>query len=125
MQGKALAPDTTLVPRAGADTVQARPRKGVTTMVGQPPSHRESPRLSTIASRLGRIPDTARWRGSPARLDLALLAMGVALGAVWVWSWASRRQTAKRRPDMPTLAGGRGLHVERSVTVLKPPDELY
>ena len=26
---------------------------------------------------------------------------------------------------MPTLAGGRGLHVERTVTVERSPDELY
>jgi uncharacterized membrane protein len=31
----------------------------------------------------------------------------------------------KTRPDMPSLAGGRGLRVERAVTVMRSPEELY
>src|SRR5215471_5623019 len=39
---------------------------------------------------------------------------------------ASRRhRPAKRRPNMPTLAGGRGAHVERTVTILGSPADLY
>jgi uncharacterized membrane protein len=56
---------------------------------------------------------------------VALLAVMVGLGALWVWSRPRGARTAKRRPDMPTLAGGRGSHVERSVTVQRPPEEVY
>ena len=43
---------------------------------------------------------------------------------------AARRRSAlrlipKRRPDMPTLAGGRGLRVERTVTIMRSADDLY
>jgi uncharacterized membrane protein len=31
----------------------------------------------------------------------------------------------KHRPDMPTLAGGRGFRVERTMTISRTPDELY
>ena len=47
------------------------------------------------------------------------------VGALWVWSRPRQALKGKRRPDMPTLAGGRGLHVERTVTVQGSPDEAY
>jgi uncharacterized membrane protein len=57
----------------------------------------------------------------------AVAALAVAAGACAVTVAARRRPRghAKRRPDMPTLAGGRGSRVERTVTVLRSPDELY
>jgi uncharacterized membrane protein len=57
--------------------------------------------------------------------DLALAAVVVGAGALWIWSRAPRSRTRKRRPDMPTLAAGRGLHVERTMTVRRPPQEVY
>ncbi len=52
----------------------------------------------------------------------------VALVGATAWALAKPRgpwNPDKRRCDMPTLSGGRGLHVERSVTVMRSPDELY
>jgi uncharacterized membrane protein len=64
--------------------------------------------------------------------DTPMIAIAIAAGLVGVAAvgWALRGQRHeyrydKRRPDMPTLAGGRGLRVERTVTVMRPPDELY
>lgn len=59
--------------------------------------------------------------GPPAALLVLVLGVGT------LWAWSRRRPTApaKRRPDMPTLAGGRGRHVERTVTVQRSPDEVY
>jgi uncharacterized membrane protein len=57
----------------------------------------------------------------------AVAAVAVAAGA-WAVTMAARRGprgVEKRRPDMPTLAGGRGARVERTVTVLRSPEELY
>jgi uncharacterized membrane protein len=55
---------------------------------------------------------------------VALVAV-VGLG-VWAVEHARRKRGAlKERPDMPTLAGGRGSHVERTVTILRTPAELY
>lgn len=57
----------------------------------------------------------------------AVAAVAVATGAIAV-AMAARRTPVgveKRRPDMPTLAGGRGARVERTVTVLRSPEELY
>jgi uncharacterized membrane protein len=31
----------------------------------------------------------------------------------------------KRRPDIPSLTEGRGVHLERTVTILRPLDEVY
>jgi uncharacterized membrane protein len=56
---------------------------------------------------------------------LALVAMMVGVGALLMWSQRPRRRAAKRRPDMPTLAAGRGLHVERTMTVQRSRDEVY
>jgi uncharacterized membrane protein len=74
----------------------------------------------------------ATWSSPPRRgtarpeRDLALVAVAVGVGALWAWSRRPRRRDAvKRRPDMPTLAGGRGLHVERTLTVQRTPDDLY
>jgi uncharacterized membrane protein len=66
----------------------------------------------------GRVPRQTR---GPATLLVVLLGVG----ALWVWSRPRPPHTAKRRPNMPTLAGGRGLHIERTVTVQRSPDELY
>jgi uncharacterized membrane protein len=64
--------------------------------------------------------------------DTPMLAIAIAAGLVGVAAvgWALRGQRHeyrydKRRPDMPKLAGGRGLRVERTVTVMRPADELY
>src|SRR4029453_13331869 len=57
----------------------------------------------------------------------AVAAVALAAGA-WAVTMAARRGprgVEKRRPDMPTLAGGRGARVERTVTVLRSPEELY
>jgi uncharacterized membrane protein len=52
----------------------------------------------------------------------------VALVGAGLWAIEQARQghrTGKRRPDMPGLAGGRGFHVERTVTILRSPADLY
>jgi uncharacterized membrane protein len=35
------------------------------------------------------------------------------------------RGVRKRRPDIPALSEGRGVHLERSVTILRPVEEVY
>jgi uncharacterized membrane protein len=60
----------------------------------------------------------------------ALPLMGiVAIGGVVLWLMGRPRSRqhdpAKRRADMPTLAGGRGSHVERTITVQRAPGEVY
>jgi len=68
-----------------------------------------------------RIQDTEVARIAGAVALVALVGAGV-----WALEHLRRGHTApKRRPDMPTLAGGRGSHVERSVTILRSPVELY
>jgi len=58
----------------------------------------------------------------------AVVATAALLG-VGTWAITRRRRTPrlvpKRRPDMPSLAGGHGLRVERAVTILRAPEELY
>ncbi|MEX2222931.1 MAG: SRPBCC family protein [Candidatus Rokuibacteriota bacterium] len=52
----------------------------------------------------------------------------LALAGAGAWALANARQgrrVFKRRPDMPALAGGQGSHVERTVTILRSPTELY
>jgi len=52
----------------------------------------------------------------------------VALVGAGVWALEHLRQgrrVPKRPAAMPTLAGGRGSHVERTVTILRSPAELY
>jgi uncharacterized membrane protein len=71
-----------------------------------------------------RLPPGRAAADHPGR-DLALVALAVGAGAFWIWSRGPRPRRAKRRPDMPTLAAGRGLHVERTMTVRRPPDDLY
>jgi uncharacterized membrane protein len=51
--------------------------------------------------------------------------MTVGVAVLWASSRASIRQREKRRPDMPTLAAGRGVHVERTVTVRAPAVAVY
>jgi uncharacterized membrane protein len=53
------------------------------------------------------------------------MALAVGAGALWMWSRTPGSRKDKRRPDMPTLAAGRGLHVERTVTVRRSADEVY
>ena len=68
-----------------------------------------------------------RTRRSPWPGVLGTAAV-VALAGGGFLAWASQgglRGIDKRRPDMPTLAGGRGLRVERTVTVVRSPAELY
>jgi uncharacterized membrane protein len=63
--------------------------------------------------------DRARLAGALAVVTL------VGAGGLLVRAARGTRRNGKRRPDMPSLAGGRGLRVERTVTVLRPRDELY
>jgi uncharacterized membrane protein len=67
----------------------------------------------------GRIAREARGRNA----TILVVILGVA--TLWAWSRPRPAPKAKRRPDMPTLAGGRGLHVERTVTMQQSPDEVY
>jgi uncharacterized membrane protein len=71
-------------------------------------------------------PDTSGriTRQGPGR-SATLLVVLLGVGAAWAWTRPRLAHGAKRRPDMPTLAGGRGLHVERTVTVQSSPDEVY
>lgn len=63
--------------------------------------------------------ETVRIAGAVA--FVALVGAGV-----WAVEHARRKRgVPKGRPDMPTLAGGRGSHVERTVTILRSPAELY
>jgi uncharacterized membrane protein len=67
---------------------------------------------------------------SPTNTQRALLVGLSAAALVGISAWIAVRPSRplnpdKRRPDMPSLAGGRGMHVERTVTVLRPVDELY
>jgi uncharacterized membrane protein len=57
--------------------------------------------------------------------NTTLLVALLGVGALWVWSRPRAGGKPKRRPDMPTLAAGRGLHVERTVTVQRSAEELY
>ena len=64
------------------------------------------------------------------RLAAILTTAATVVGA-GIWTLARRRlamarsETVKARPDMPSLAGGRGLRIERAVTVMRAPEELY
>ena len=61
----------------------------------------------------------------------AILTTAVTVVGVGMWMVARRRSaltsshTATARPSMPSLARGRGLHIERAVTVMRSPEELY
>jgi uncharacterized membrane protein len=58
---------------------------------------------------------------------VGVAALVVLIGAS-AWTISRTRQNPradKRRPDMPTLAGGRGLRVERTVTIMRPAADLY
>lgn len=66
------------------------------------------------------------YEGEAARIAGAVALVAVIGAGVWALEHArQRRGGPKRRPDMPTLAGGRGVHVERTVTILRSPAELY
>ena len=65
-------------------------------------------------------------RRPPGALLLGISTM--ALVGATAWALTKPRgpwNPAKRRPDMPTLSGGRGIHVERTITVMRSPDEMY
>jgi len=68
-----------------------------------------------------------RSQRDAARTIVLGLSAGVIVGVgTWMATKSQRRVNPdKRRPDMPALAGGRGVHVERSVTVMRPAEELY
>lgn len=71
--------------------------------------------------RPARITDTGG-----ARIAAAVALAMLVGGAAWAIDRArQRRQVAKRRPDMPALAGGKGIQVERTVTILRSRDVLY
>jgi len=59
----------------------------------------------------------------------AILTTAVTVVGVGMWMVARRRSALtgshKARANMPPLARGRGLHIERAVTVMRSPDELY
>ena len=56
----------------------------------------------------------------------ALTVVAVAAGAAWVVSRHPRwGHDGRRRIGMPALAAGRGARVERTVTILRSPEELY
>ena len=56
----------------------------------------------------------------------ALTVVAVVAGAAWVVSRNPRwGHDGRRRIGMPALAAGRGARVERTVTILRSPEELY
>ena len=60
-------------------------------------------------------------RGGEAAL---LVTLGAVTAAGAAWGRLPIRSDT-RRPRMPSLAGGRGFRVERTVAVMRRPDELY
>jgi uncharacterized membrane protein len=73
--------------------------------------------------------DDMRYRSQRDAARTIVLGLSAAV-VVGVGTWMATRPERsmnpdKRRPDMPALAGGRGRHVERSVTVMRPAEELY
>ena len=69
-------------------------------------------------------------RSSHARINPEMVVTATAaLVGVGVWALArgqrGRGRPDKRRPDMPSLAGGRGIHVERAVAIMRSADEVY
>jgi uncharacterized membrane protein len=67
-------------------------------------------------------------RNDTKKLWAAGAVAAIAVAATAAIAVAARRRPRgidKRRPDMPTLAGGRGSRVERTVTVMRSPEELY
>src|SRR5262245_34566878 len=65
-----------------------------------------------------------------SRLNPELLVTATAaLVGVGVWAVArgqrERTRPHKTRPDMPSLAGGRGIHVERAMTIMRSREEVY
>ena len=73
--------------------------------------------------------------GSSDAVRLAVLVLAAGAGAWAMTRLAGPRSghalgnghelDGKHRPDMPTLAGGRGFRVERTMTINRTPDELY
>ena len=81
-------------------------------------------RERTLSSAVPELESAPLAGPGPVRPAILLVAL-LGLGALWFWSRPRLAHNTKRRPDMPTLAGGRGLHVERTATVQRPPDEVY
>lgn len=58
----------------------------------------------------------------------AVTVLAVVAGAAWVMATRNTRWHplhGKHRPDMPTLAGGHGARAERTVTIMRSPEDLY
>lgn len=71
-------------------------------------------------------PPVRIYDGKGARIVGAVALMAVVGAGVWAAEHSRKgRRTAKRRSDVPALAGGKGIHVERMVTILRSPAELY
>ena len=69
---------------------------------------------------------TSPRRTGHAPVVFALSAVALAGASAWLLTKPRRPMDVdKERPDMPTLAGGRGSSVERCVTIMRPADELY
>ncbi len=66
------------------------------------------------------------WIGGTAGVALAVGAAGWILSrSERPFNGTRRLRVAKRRPDMPGLAGGAGPRVSRAVTIGRAPGELY
>jgi uncharacterized membrane protein len=67
------------------------------------------------------------WTDATSTRAVAAIALvAVVAGGAWALTATRRpRRTDKRRPDMPALAGAKGLHVERTVTIQRAAADLY
>jgi uncharacterized membrane protein len=70
---------------------------------------------------------TSAWTDATSTRAVAAIALvAVVAGGAWALTATRRlRRADKRRPDMPALAGGKGIHLERTVTIQRSPAELY
>lgn len=82
------------------------------------------PSARTIRSAVSEL-TRGRIAGEAPGRNGTILVVILGAAAIWAWSRSRPAPKAKRRPDMPTLAGGRGLHVERTMTVQREPGEVY
>ena len=65
-------------------------------------------------------PPARIYDGKGARIVGAVALMAMVGAGVWAAEHSRKgRRTAKRRSDMPALAGGKGIHAERMVTILR------
>jgi uncharacterized membrane protein len=67
------------------------------------------------------------WTDATSTRAVAAIALvAVVAGGAWALTATRRpRRADKRRPDMPALAGNKGVHVERTVTIQRTAAELY